>query len=294
MNVKRTTLLISALVIGLPVLAVSGQEPGQKNEGKGCSKRRAPGPPEVMEILRKADEATRAVKAVSYEAEFYGEGVLADRVSRITGTLKAKQRRRSLLGRLLGGSNKTNRMRIEGKLIEPGSNQAKPFKVATDGTRVCRINEDKKILIQGEAPTAHSLLGKHGRHPLFMVEYLYPTPFSDEIHGRVARREGVEEIGGVKCDVIYIVYADRSESRWYFGQEDHLPRRVDRIEKKGGSEGAYVRVLTEVNTEPVFKTDDFRLACPEGYEIVQCKDYQRRIWTAKKAKRKTATGKPGG
>ncbi|MBN2562941.1 MAG: TlpA family protein disulfide reductase [Phycisphaerae bacterium] len=280
MNKRRITRLVMAVTMGLPAFAAATKAPGQDKEDQSRTPSHA-GQPDAMEILRRADQATLAVKAVSYEAEFYGEGDLAQRTVRMTGTVKAAERRRSLLGRLLGSSSGAWRMRIEASVKTPGLDSEEVLKIATNGKRIYRIDEARKVFTYGSIPDAQGLLGRDGRPPLFMIEYLHQTPFSDEIHGKVARYEGVQEIGGVPCHVIYVVYAapGAMESRWYFGTEDYLPRRVDRIysTERHGRDGAYVLTLATVNTAPVFNEDDFRLECPKGFAKKQYKTQEKKF-----------------
>lgn len=222
------------------------------------------GEPDPLEILRKADAATKSVKAVSYEAEYYGVGDLAQRYGRIRGSFQGRRGDRGFWGQLFGGASRGNLMHIKGVRISSNSDTAYPFDVATDGKQIVSIEEKGKLFVHGRLPAAGSLLQPAGQ--LFMLEYLHPTPFNDEITGKVARHEGIKDIGGVECDVIFIVYRNNSESRWYFGREDSLPRRVDRISKRRGAEGAVVLSISKLDVKPDFDVYTFRPECPEGYE----------------------------
>jgi len=222
------------------------------------------GEPDVRAILRKADAATKAVKAVSYEAEYYGVGDLAQRYGHVRGSLQARQGDRGFWGQLFGGASRRSLMRIKGVRTTPNSGKAHPFDVATDGKQVVSIEADGKLFIHGKLPGAAALL--QPAQQLLMLEYLHPRPFRDEINARTARHEGTKKIGGVDCDVIYVVYQNRSESRWYFGREDSLPRRVDRISSRRDVKGAVVLTLSKLDVKPDFDDDTFRPNCPEGYE----------------------------
>lgn len=225
---------------------------------------------DVAALLLKVDAAARAVTAVSYDAEFFGEGDYADDVPRITGTVHARHQRKSLLGRLTGQSDKPHLMRFDGLFTPPGSDDASPFKIATDGKKVYRINECDKTFVKGNLPGAASLLGRRGLHPLYMREFLHPTPFSDEINAKVTRHEGYQTIGGVACHVVYMAYRNNSKSRWYFGKEDYLPRRVDRIIiKRNNRHGWTTLVVKNLDTSPALEIDDFHLDCPEGHEVTK-------------------------
>jgi len=277
MNMKRASILISALIVSWPAFALAGDEPSRDGGADA-------GQPDAMEILRQADEACKAVNAVSYKAEFFGEGNLADQLTRITGTVKAGERRQSLLGRLLGKCSESYRIRIEGKATKPGSREEWCFTVASDGKRVYRISMNNKEFISGSLPKAKSLLAKSGRPPLFMLEYLHDTPFSDELNGKSARYEGTRDVGGVECHVIYVVYANDMESRWYFGTEDSLPRRVDRIVSEGSSMGSFTLEVSNLDTKPELSPCDFCLECPKGFDSKECEPWRRKAKVPQKKK----------
>ena len=269
---RQCLLMLCVGLFGWPALVAMAEPPEKVVSAAG-------GEPDVMEILRKADAATKAVKAVSYEGEFYGVGILKQRMSQIRGKLKVKPGKRSLLGAVTGSGSRGQLLRFEGSVIEPGSTEETPLRVATDGKQVYLIDDKEKVFIHGDAAEAMDLLA--AASALYMREYLFPTPFSDELEGKEARYEGTKEVGGVECDVVFIVYQNNSESRWYLGRKDHLPRRVDRIVtlKKGAlgsagagsaedaGENAYIISIKSLDTSPTFAPDEFRLKRPKGYEI---------------------------
>ncbi len=228
-----------------------------------CTLARADDEPEVLEILRKADANTKAVKAVSYDAAFFGEGSESDvqRIFRVRGKVFARESRRSLMSNIFGGSAEV--VRYEGEVQLPGDEEWIPFKIACDGRTVYRIDPLAKHFTRGGLPGGRQLL-RHGRF-LLMTEFIHPTPFSDEINAKKATYEGQKEIDGVPCHVVYVVYQNNTESRWFFGKEDFLPRRVDRI-LSGTKGSAQVLVVSNLDTNPTMDIGTFRLELPEGFE----------------------------
>lgn len=228
-----------------------------------------PAAPDARSILRRADAATRAVRAFTYEAEAYGEGFLASRLPRVHGTLKARQGRRGLLSRLFGGRGAPPMMRYQGEFTLPGGGRAQPFDIATDGRQTVCIDADRKqfTCCENGGDNVGLFSNQMFARRLFMLEYLHPTPFSDEIHAKEARYEGIREVAGVPCHVIYVVYNQRApDSRWYFGIKDSLPRRVDRIYHKGDRHGSQTLTLAHLDTSPDLSMKDFRPQCPVGYQ----------------------------
>ena len=51
--------------------------------------------PDVLEIIQKADTATKAVQEVSYRAEFWAEGEWASKMPKVTGEVFARRPARS-------------------------------------------------------------------------------------------------------------------------------------------------------------------------------------------------------
>lgn len=255
MTSRLPLLLAPALAFGLccPLAAQESSGKGRKDAGDQ---------PNVKEILQRADAATKAVTAVSYQAEFYGEGDLAERLPRLSGSVKAREPRRSLLGRMVGSSAK-DMFRIEAVERKPSAENGRNLKVASDGTRVYRLDEETKSFFTGTLPDAGKLLSPADR--LLMIEFLHPTPFRDEINGKSAKYEGRKKISGVECHVIYVVYVNNTESRWFFGIEDYLPRRVDRIVKNDMIEGATILTITALDAAPDLAAADFKLARPKDF-----------------------------
>jgi hypothetical protein len=249
-------IIVSSLILWLPAFALADPGADQDRGDRTTT-------PNVKEILEKADQATKAVKAVSYDFDFHGQGDLADIFPIIRGTLKARQCRPNLLSRLLGSSSSTPSIRVEAQLKRPDSTDEKAYTLVTNGKRVCIIDEENRLFTYGDMPQAAPLLAEAWR--LFMREFLHPTPFSDELNGQSAIHQGIQESGGVQCHVIYVVYANDTEARWFFGTEDYLPRRVDRIHQRRAGDAASVLTLTNLNTAPALEDEDFLLACPPDF-----------------------------
>lgn len=220
--------------------------------------------PDVDEILKKADETTKALTEVSYEAEFYGEGEVATRMPQIRGKVQAKEAKKGLIGSMFGGAGEF--MHFEGEFQAPGADEKTAFESSCDGKMVYAIDRSQKVFTEGKYPEAQRLL-RMGR-PLLMLEFIHATPFSDEINATKAQHEGVKEVGGVECDVIFVTYQNDSETRWFFGKADHLPRRCERIVKNedGEDEGSTILIVKNLDTKPGLSDTAFRLEAPEGFK----------------------------
>jgi outer membrane lipoprotein-sorting protein len=213
--------------------------------------------PDAKRILLDADAATRAVRAVSYDAEFHAEGSLSKSYPMVSAKVVARKPLPSIMPGLRIG-NRSGPVRISG-MFKSSNSVETPFEVITNGKEMFIIDPTRKTVHRGQVGFNRLHLWGVGR-PL-MIEFLVSNPFGDELKGRSAIHEGVEEAGGVSCDVIYVVYANKLESRWFFGREDHLPRRVERV----NPDGNLVLTISNLNTKPSLDPATFRPDYPDEY-----------------------------
>ena len=114
-----------------------------------------------------------------------------------------------------------------------------------------------------------AVIGTRGRviPAIAMVEFVHPTPFSDEINGRSQELKGITKVGDEECFEIHVVYAaGNQESHWFFSTKDYLPRRRDSIftGQDGQRQGRQV-ILTSLEVDPKFEKSPFKLVLPEGF-----------------------------
>lgn len=226
------------LVLGLSAASASGDEP------------------DVKAIIARANEVTKSIKMISYKAEAWGEEAFKDRLPRVRATVKAKQ----------SAEGRAPLLRLEGVAKAPGSGETYPFHLLLDGKRVLSLNQKEKIGTVGTLPEALGLILEQ-MQAVVMHEFLHPEPFGDELGADSLKYEGEKTIAGTNCHVIYVVYArEGGEAHWYFGIDDNLPRRVDRVFKGDSGTGVRVLELSELNTAPKFDQSTFVTDVPEGYE----------------------------
>ena len=231
----------------------------------GCSTRetsvnmtaaRAPDLTDPMEILRRVDEAAKAVKAVKYTGSFHGEGAAASRVSQIEGTV-------ILAGWDHGGPAKfwTD---VSGK--RRGTGEAFEVTIGGDGEIFYVTDHPNKITYED---IDSSVLGTTGgaARGLWMMEFLHPAPFSDELNGDLQELVGTKTIAGEECYEIHVEYAGgRGEAYWCFSKNDFLPRqRTDIFQSRDGAAASRVRTITSLTVDPKIDEATFRLKLPYGY-----------------------------
>ncbi len=214
------------------------------------------GPPEkgkdVTEIVRAVDETTKKCEQITYDWRFMPLDSASTTIKSASGQAKA------IMADTMEDSPfwvEVDNPNTDGPI---GSNPITT--VSFDGTNFYQLDYNKKQLQWGSPDTgAAALVGVAQRY--MMIEFVHPTPFSDELNGESLKLEGTKKIGEVECDVVHVVYAEsQGEARWYFGQKDHLPHRVDRIS------GGYAVELSNVNPKVKLKAADFALKAPEGFK----------------------------
>jgi len=212
--------------------------------------------PDPIEILRKAEAATRAVKAVAYKAEFRGEGELEASMPRLTGSVRARKIPGVAVPMLV----------LEAVVREPGVEEAASYRFINDGTRFAAIDKVGKVVTQRDPPRSLDNLFAcmEPAADLWLDQFFDRTLFEEARRGDSVKHMGTKKVNGVDCDVIHVVYRNAvAQARWYFGRKDHLPRRVDWT--RPGS--TLVLSLSDLNVKPKLAADTFAIEVPEGYNV---------------------------
>lgn len=209
-----------------------------------------------VEILKKVDAASKAVKAVRYKVTFKGTGAAAAQLPEVEGAV--------IMAGWAGGA--PEKLRIEAKVKRAGSSEVNEITVGSDGEEFYVIDHKAKKAYVDIDP---EVIGRTGRPARFLqtLEFLHPTPFSDEINGDKKELKGSKKIGGEDCYEVHVVYAGgRGEAVWHFSKKDFLPRaRHDLFNLPDGGKGGRQRILTDVVVDPKFDKDPFKFSLPKGY-----------------------------
>ena len=248
--IRKAFLLMAWSAASVAMAQDAGQVPNTSNEDASRN--------EAIEILRKVDAAAKAVRSVKYTGSFSGTNWLANRVSQVEGTA------------IIAGAADTafrfirfDQFRFDVRVRENGSEEVKRFIAGHEEQSFYLVDWQKQVVHVGPIP---DVLGSDGRtaQAIGMVEFVHPTPFSDEINGQEAALTGTTMVGDVSCYVIDVTYQNGTESTWYFSQKDFLPRRVDRIYRRGNQRATTELVVTDLVVDP--EANDVALVVPEGFE----------------------------
>lgn len=252
----RFVAVMLALVWVMPALAQETDAKAQETDAKSPAK--DGDLTDAVEICKRADEATKAVKAVSYKATFAGSGEIAARTPTVKGTV-------TLAGKKTGPQPEL--CAIDATVKMPQSEETKHYTIGMTPDMSYVIDHADKKAYEDMDP---AVIGGLGQAPsrLLMIEYCHPTPFNDEVTGSKHELRESVKIGDEPCYVIYVEYSGgRGKAVWYFSKEDFLPRRVDRIiQGQGGADmGLATTTLTDLKVDPKIDEDTFKLNLPEGY-----------------------------
>jgi len=215
-----------------------------------------PDEPVAVQILKRADAAARAIDSIYYKAT-------TTPIGRATGWIPATEGET-----ILAGWNGTMPARFWARIttVQPDSDKADEFTGGANGETFFLLDHRSKRAYSDFDP---NVLGKAGRalSAIQLPELVHPTPFADEIGAESVELVGEEEVGGVPCHKVRVVYgASFGESTWFLSKEDHLPRR--RIRVFGGIEASVDTTLTDLEVNPDTATDRFTLELPDGYELI--------------------------
>lgn len=241
-NVFSTTMFACVLA-----MAAQGQQPPGGMEAVEPSSH-------VYDVLRAADEATRRMRSVRYDAVLEGTGARAIRVPVTTGSVT-----------LVRTDERIPDVRVEGvqyAVRELQGEETAFLGVIKEGI-ARRIDHERRILIRGGS----GLRSLDAGFNLIPREFNHPAPFEDEMNAGNATLEGRAFVHDALCDVVLVQYDFGARARWYFGAEDHLLRRVERIRPVDEEYGAIVLTLMNVETDIEVSPETFEVAVPDGYQV---------------------------
>jgi hypothetical protein len=238
---------MTQFVMGLLIVSTAYAQEGVKKEGDLT---------DPVEILKKADAATKQIKAVQYKASAKATGFLATNLQSVEGSVT-----------LSGWSgNAPEKFRYEGKFQKPGSSDVEGVAAGSDGKAFYLVDAAKKMAYEDIDP---AVVGPRGRviRALTMAEFVHPEAFGDEIKAEKSELKGTTKVGDHDCYEIHVKYSGGAgEAVWFFSKKDFLPRRVDRLATNpAGEKGTRELIVTELTVNPKLSDDSFKLVLPEGY-----------------------------
>lgn len=210
--------------------------------------------PDVREVLQQAHAASRAVKAVRYEAKGQADGWLGQRVPAMEGTVTL----------VAVPGDPTPKLRIEAQAVPPGRLEPVALQLTCDGTFVAVAEHGQRVFFRRALPIGDSLLNSAAA--ILVREFGSEKALEREMQAASLEYAGREVVGDVECDVVRAVLAgDEGEVRWYFGCADHLPRRVQRFVRNGQDVASITTTIAKLDVNPDIGTTAFQLERPAGF-----------------------------
>ena len=156
-----------------------------------------------VEILKKADDAAKAVKTVKYDATFEGISESAAQFPKVEG-------KAIMDGEL---NNAPKRWLYEVKVTMPNSAEVKSYTAGSDGENYFLFDMAGKKAYRDIDPAA---LGSNRRviQAIQMTEYVHSKPFSDEIDAEK------KELKGTLGDFIRLLQLEKE-------LEDEQPKEIE-------------------------------------------------------------------
>jgi len=212
----------------------------------------------AVDVLKRADEATRAIHAVRYEARRFGTGQLARRYAQVEGHAV-------ISGGFLNRSFSV--ARFDASIRYPRVGTVHRLTYQADGSSYCLIDHDMKKYFLNRNPRVTGLDGKLAQS-LGFPEFVIPTPFTDELNGVSIKRLPEKQVEGEPCYVVDVIYAGRRQRAiWYISMRDFLPRRVDRVPSSANLDrGTVVVEISKLEVDPPIDSDTFEPEIPKDYQ----------------------------
>jgi outer membrane lipoprotein-sorting protein len=151
---------------------------------------------------------------------------------------------------------------------KPSGDEYERFTIGSDGTTFYLVDPSTKKAHEDANKRVLTYADQTAQR-VAMVEYLHPTPFSDEINAAKVELKESQMIGEEDCYVVHVKYrAERpEEAEWCFSKKDFLPRQVIRIQgDPSGTSSTMTLTVTDLVADPEIDKDTFKLALPEGFE----------------------------
>lgn len=228
--------------------------------------------PNPEDLLAKADSAIRSIESISYKVEHFTIGILKYRDK--TALLPPSYGEVKIV-RLPGDEPFGAKIVVNGVQVRTQQQTTNStFEIAYDGQRVRKLDKQKQIVYVNELDQTGQRLFLNAQS-LILWSFISNERLEQEFTVDSTNYAGVAVIAGIPCYIVYTQKVDESsitESWWFFGFDDYLPRKIQRRYRGiPGQERIEVTILTELNQNAKLDAEEFVLEAPQGYEV---KEYQ--------------------
>jgi thiol-disulfide isomerase/thioredoxin len=222
-------------------------------------------------IVLQAVEAAKKLESLTAKVKLTGAGGFKDFVPTADGTihlLKVEPNEEGLAWT----------SRVDADYIHKKGEEQQQITAVRSPLVLAYIDHDKKS-VEERGRNSNRTVHSSVIDLLAIPELTAAEPYRRELReGEAWTNAGRETVNGVECDVVEIRYdmtkgSDRNANqiirtpgaKWYFGVEDRIPRRVERITDEGMISFTIVLDLTDVEINPGIEPEAMEIETPEGY-----------------------------
>ncbi|HRJ49155.1 MAG TPA: TlpA disulfide reductase family protein, partial [Phycisphaerales bacterium] len=143
---------------------------------------------------------------------------------------------------------------------------------AFDETTVTWVDHEKREVhtrpIRSARGTVTQLI-----HAARVPEVMSREPLAKELVAPEMFTESSSEADGVACDVVVVRTENKvAATRWWFGKDDILPRRIVKSVQSASGSGTSTVEFLEIKVDDRLREADLRVDIPDGYSAVSADD----------------------
>lgn len=221
--------------------------------------------PDPTAIMRAADDSMKSFDTLSMTIETRGVGSMATRSPQTKANVHLRR-----------ASQRTGSgwmFRVEGEVQRNGEQQK--LLTAFDGRDVRSIRQHEKAVIESTWENSHEPMADGAGWAMTWVlrwDELVSRPFAADAPAWMVRYEGIMDVDGELCDVVYVDYSelrDRTlyDAWFYIARSDSFPRRIELHMVERAGDGFFVTNISNLKPDSTVENAMLRLETPAGFEV---------------------------
>jgi thiol-disulfide isomerase/thioredoxin len=218
--------------------------------------------PDARTVVQAAVETMRAAQTVTYDAELTVRA--GDSWRTVTGHVQLARFEADDASDPVGG-----RLAVRGEIRRSSSPKVEVFEAAYDGEWMRRVRLGAGVLLRGHPGFGGEELLRGSFGELIVREFLVPDLLTEQRQALHVDGSARTPVDVVACDVVEIRPRDMDRPvEWFFGVEDHLPRRMRRsFLSARGNQVESVLTLSNIKVNTEIDPGVFTLETPTGFAV---------------------------
>ncbi len=211
--------------------------------------------PDARGLMLKAQAAVRAVKTVKYDIVIESKGWLAPYVPALTGNVMIGPTAEYDVGRYVAHVT----------MGASDSDEKTKLSIGCDGDQYYLVDTKSKMVYQDMDAAVLGSAGSGARRAIVQA-FTSDEPFANELKSDHMEYAGTETVGHEKCHVVKIKGEDGRETAVSISIRDYIPRmHQTTIKNPAGEVGAFKIVVSNIEVNPKFPKDAFKVKVPAGF-----------------------------